>query len=187
MAQQYLLPCPACGEKTQVDARQAGETVPCKCGHRLSVPTLRGLRELETAKDTGPAPPTKTRWSPLQGVLFSLGLVAALVGGGMATRHFMIYRSLADHTVDRTAEVDEYTNEVIDSLTLNESMEAWNDFVGSGLSDDHMPPWVVARQVSAAQFRAMTIWAIVGGLGVAAVVAALAMTRLGNAPSSRAA
>ena len=26
MAQQYLLPCPACGEKTQVDARQAGET-----------------------------------------------------------------------------------------------------------------------------------------------------------------
>ena len=184
MAQQYLLPCSACGAKTPVESRQAGETIVCQCGQSLNVPTLRGLRELETATDTRPVLPAKTKWSPLQGVLFSLGIVAALVGGGFATRHFVIYRSLAEHTVDRTEEVDQNFSALIDKLTISESMDAWSDMVKSGLTRDDVPTWVMARQISATQFRAMVIWAIVGGLGLAAVVAALAMTRTGK-PASR--
>lgn len=177
MAQQYLLPCPSCGTKTEVDTRQAGDTVVCRCGERLSVPTLRGLRSLETAKDTRPAAPTRAKWSPLQGVLFSLGVLAALIGGGLATRHFVIYRSLAEHTVDRTEQVDEDFEKIIDNLTLTQSMEAWGDLVSTGLSDDGVPHWVMARQISDAQLRGMIIWAIVCGLGLAAVVAALLMSR----------
>ena len=184
MAQQYLLPCPACGAKTQVDVKQAGETIACKCGQPLSVPTLRGLRDLEHAEQTGPSVPTKTRWSPLQGILFSVGLVAALVGGGFATRHFVIYRSLAEHTVDRTEEVDQDFNKLIDQLSLTQSMEAWSDMVSTGLSDEDQPTWIMARQFAAAQLRATLIWAVVGGLGLVAVIASLAMTRLGKPASS---
>ncbi len=184
MAQQYQLPCPKCGTKTQVDSRQAGETITCQCGERLSVPTLRGLRELEAVQDTRPAPPAKPKWSPVHGMLFSLGLVAALVGGVMATRHFVAYRSLADFTVDRTSEVDQYTNEVIDGLNINESMQAWHDLTAHPLDSSELPPWIMAQEMSQAQKRSMTTWAVVCGVGIAAVVTALAMSRLGG-PAAR--
>lgn len=177
MAQQYLLPCPSCGAKTEVDSRQAGETIPCRCGQPLTVPTLRGLRELEPVQ-SAPAPAAPARkWSPLQGVLFSLGLLAALLAGGMAVRHFVAYFSVQDYTVDRTAEVDEDFDRLIDNMTITESMEAWEDLRKTRLGDDHLPPWLVAQQFSAAQLRAGAIWATIAGLGVAAVVAALLMGR----------
>jgi len=183
MAQQYLLPCPACGAKTRVDTRQAGETVACQCGNKLNVPTLRGLRELERSDDAGPSAPAATKWSPLQGILFSLGLLAALIGGAMATRHFVIYRSLAEHTVDRTEEVDKDFSEIIDNLSLMQSLEAWDDLSKTGLSNELVPSWVAARQASAYQTRAMTIWGIIGGIGLAGVIAALVMSRSRSSPA----
>lgn len=46
----YLLPC-SCGKaKLEVDSSQSGLAFPCpECGTQLTVPTMRGLRELEIA------------------------------------------------------------------------------------------------------------------------------------------
>ena len=48
MSEQFLLPC-SCGQKVRVGNAQAGAGVRCVCGKSLTVPTLRGLRELESA------------------------------------------------------------------------------------------------------------------------------------------
>lgn len=73
-AQRYLLPC-GCGNKLEVDRSQCGLTLACSCGAQLTVPTLRGLQELEPVQ----APPTAAgsaarRWSAGKGLIF-LGCV----------------------------------------------------------------------------------------------------------------
>lgn len=74
LAMQYLLSCP-CGEKVPVTRAQAGLSITCQCGKQLSVPTVRGLSELEPVGDTASAPATARRpWGPRQSVL-SLGVV----------------------------------------------------------------------------------------------------------------
>jgi len=45
---EYLLPC-SCGEKLVVDRSQAGLSKRCTCGRDVTVPTLRGLEQLERA------------------------------------------------------------------------------------------------------------------------------------------
>jgi hypothetical protein len=76
-SQLYLLPC-SCGEKIRVRTRNAGETVTCQCGARLQVPTIRGLRQLESIDDVEEvSAPTR---SPLEGPFFSIGLLG-MIGG----------------------------------------------------------------------------------------------------------
>lgn len=79
-SQLYLLPC-SCGEKVRVRTRHAGETVTCQCGTKLQVPTIRGLRQLESIDDINEttAPPR----SLLEGPLFAIGLLALFAGGVM--------------------------------------------------------------------------------------------------------
>ena len=85
-AHKYLLPCTSCGQNTAVETRQAGNTVDCRCGKRLKVPTLRQLTALKPAADALPdtlldgATPTR-RWSARQGLLL-LGSVILLVTFG---------------------------------------------------------------------------------------------------------
>src|SRR5688572_6227512 len=71
----YLLPC-SCGRNCEVDAGQAGSQVACGCGTVLTVPSIRGLRQLEPAA-TGEAKPATPSWSPVRGAIFSLGLLLA--------------------------------------------------------------------------------------------------------------
>jgi len=75
--QLYLLPCP-CGEKLRVRTRQAGEAVTCSCGAVHQVPTIRGLKKLETVDDAEAvtAPPSPL----LAGPLFAIGLLALFAG-----------------------------------------------------------------------------------------------------------
>ena len=46
MGIKYLLPC-SCGETRPIELCQAGETVPCRCGAMLQVPTMRDIKKLE--------------------------------------------------------------------------------------------------------------------------------------------
>lgn len=75
--QLYLVPC-TCGKKVRVRARQAGEQVTCECGATVNVPTIRGLKQLETVVDEAAGPAVQR--SSLQGPLFSLGILALFVG-----------------------------------------------------------------------------------------------------------
>lgn len=75
--QLYLVPC-TCGKRVRVRARQAGEQVTCECGATVSVPTIRGLKQLESIADDAAGPATQR--SSLQGPLFSLGLLSLFAG-----------------------------------------------------------------------------------------------------------
>lgn len=75
--QLYLLPC-SCGQKLRVRSRQAGEEVTCACGAVVHVPTIRGLKQLETVKDLDQAGPPPR--SMLQGPLFATGMLALFAG-----------------------------------------------------------------------------------------------------------
>src|SRR5690349_9805056 len=71
----YLVPCPKCGIKTMVESGQAGQMLHCSCGASLEVPSIRGLRELETVQDDRSAVAT---WSRRQGLAFLGIAIAAL-------------------------------------------------------------------------------------------------------------
>jgi len=86
MSTLYLLPC-SCGEKLQVEIRQAGESIVCTCGKSLDIPTLRALRQLDSVSEPS-NPSARSRWSPLQGVLFVAG--SALLIISLATNTFLL-------------------------------------------------------------------------------------------------
>lgn len=75
--QLYLVSC-NCGEQLRVRVSQAGEQLTCQCGATVSVPTIRGLKQLPVVADEEhkPAAPV-AMW---QGPTFAVGLIALFVG-----------------------------------------------------------------------------------------------------------
>ena len=80
MPTRYLLPC-QCGERLPVDVSQAGLQLACQCGKKLEVPTLRGLKRLETENDKAAA--EAAPWTARQG-LITFGVLIMLTGVGIA-------------------------------------------------------------------------------------------------------
>lgn len=74
MPTRFKLPCGQCGHVHPVSPTQAGETLPCDCGHSILVPTLREMRALEPLE-----PPRSDRtsadWDLQRGLLFVGGVV----------------------------------------------------------------------------------------------------------------
>lgn len=79
----YLLPC-ECGRDVVVSRAQAGDTVTCECGAKLSVPTLRGLAELRPAPRASGATARGRTWDDRHrvGFLLALGAVTCLLVAG---------------------------------------------------------------------------------------------------------
>ena len=173
MANRYLLPC-SCGKKLPVAATQAGETIVCTCGNRITVPTLRGLRELkqETAASTAAAPPAR-RWSAVQGYMFSLGILTAIVGGAIGAYQLFMTFQLKPHTVDQTAAANASMDADVDKMSPLETLEEWQHATEHGLGNDGSPGWVEAQKLAAGYRRNAVAAFIVAGLGVLALAAAL--------------
>ncbi len=75
--QLYLVSC-NCGEQLRVRVSQAGERLTCKCGATVSVPTIRGLKQLPVVTDEEHKPVAPAaRW---QGPAFAIGAIALFVG-----------------------------------------------------------------------------------------------------------
>src|SRR5688572_16997649 len=100
MSDQYLLPC-SCGQTVRVGRAQAGQGVACACGKQLTVPTLRGLRELEPAAPEGSAP-GQAAWGPVRGAVFSSGLVIALLAFLFSAYQLWSYAAASALTTDRS-------------------------------------------------------------------------------------
>jgi hypothetical protein len=164
MSQHYLLPC-ACGQMHRVAPAQAGGQVTCGCGQSLSVPTLRGIRELQPAPETGPAK-TAPGWSRIHGAIFALSLVAAAAGLCMVGYYVLFYSLASQYTTDETDAYIALEEEQspIDQLTPLTALEEWNRQVLHGLGPQGMPPWIAAR-MSAARYL---YWAKFGGCLLAA-------------------
>jgi hypothetical protein len=165
MSQQHLLPC-TCGHKTRISAAQAGAQVTCVCGQNLSVPTLRGIRQLEIAPPEAATKRSAT-WSPIHGVLFASGLGIASIGAVFLAFFGLRYVQLgaSGYTRDITDAVVKAERDRIDRLTPTEALSEWKENVNDGLGQREEPPWVRANKVMAGykSFIRASVAALVAG------------------------
>ena len=163
MMTQYLLPC-SCGQKTRITAAQAGEQVACACGKTLSVPTLRGIKQLEIAPDASTRTDARS-WTPIHGVIFAVGLAIAAVGLVLVAYYGLLYAQIDKrYTRDYTDAFVQAERARIEKLSLNETFDEWSKNVTEGLGEREPPPWlavqkVVARYLSFVKGGAITILA----------------------------
>lgn len=170
MTQHYLLPC-SCGQKVRVANAQAGGQVACRCGNRLAVPTLRGLRELEPAPADVQA--VKPGWSPLHGAFFATGIAIATLGVAIFGYSLWRYAQLAGLSIDRSGDVVEFESANIDKLSAVQMISAWSELLDEGLGEKQKPIWIAAKE----KLREYRIWMISGG-GAVAIGAALSIATL---------
>lgn len=171
----YLLPC-SCGKKVRVDAGQAGAKVNCECGQQLAVPTFRGLRNLEVE----PAPvsnvvPTgqPAGWSTLRGILFSLGLLVAVVAGGIVCYQFYFYYLTRDGGESWKQELLEQQRHGVEHLAPVEALTEFHEMSKKGLTVDGIPPWGVITSMRDHSFRWFTAGLVALVLGLTSLVASL--------------
>ena len=170
----YLLPCGQCGEQHPVEPSQAGGQISCTCGETIEVPSLRGLRDLETAADSTANPasgqdPKSGRSREIAGRLtcviglfvFALGLATAAFGGLVYVR-IDVPPPLVDQPEAAAA--------IIDDMDAGESLELWMDFREHGLGYYQLPQDQAIAQVAEHYWRVMCV-----GIGLI-VVGLLAST-----------
>ena len=139
----YLLPC-SCGNKVRVDAGQAGAKVPCTCGKQLTVPTFRGLRELEvdsSAVEASAAAAEPQSWSAARGALFSAGLLISVIAGALTCYHSYVYWQMRDGGDAYKREYIEGFRHDVEHLTPEQSLYEFQRNITDGLKVDGTPPW----------------------------------------------
>ena len=111
----YRLNCPKCQRTLAITPAQAGESLTCECGHELTVPTLRQLRQLPTCNtDQG---------------------AAARPTGPPAKRKALDISPPAFQEIDRD----------VQQLPAKESWDAWKYFRQQKLDDRPTPDFVKNR------------------------------------------
>lgn len=159
----YLLPCQKCGEKTPIDVHQAGQQIACDCGQMLGVPSLRGIRELETLGEVDTAVP-QSAWSVGRRVAFVVGLVVCVIGlaiFGLATLN-RSYMGNPERPVFDVARSDAD----IDALTPTQAWDAWGQLRAEGLGHYREPGYLVARGVVRTLQIVMAVAASVAAVGL---------------------
>lgn len=171
MTAYYLLPC-SCGKKIEVDAGQSGLNVRCECGAELTVPTMRGLSQLERAS----APPANRRfesspestWGARQALVF-LGMLILLGAALPATLTWFAYPQ-PPRLRDDFAELN---REDIDQATLLQTWELWKQLRNDVSDETEMP---IMQKYLADEKTARTrliFMGVIGGIGLATVIAGL--------------
>ena len=171
MTEAFLLPC-ACGQKVRVGKAQAGQAVRCACGKSLSVPTLRGMRELETAPQDGNlAKPRKAAaWSPWHGAAFSGGLAVAAISVLLFGYNLYNFTGATFFSEDHTDAVVGTATKELNDFSPEQLLNEWHSLVEEGLGHPHPPIWVHAQE-SARIYRWRTI--AFGSLTVVALLVSL--------------
>ena len=166
MSRQYLLPC-SCGKLARVQASQAGQSLRCKCGRTLAVPTLRQLRQLPPTPDAeGDAAPkaASAKWSQLQGGTFVGGLVLSVIALGFFG--YLLSQRLRQpepaSPFDRFLQQEDLTD-----MPAADAWAAWQAYRTYGLGWDHSQQYVQAQQ----QARTLNI-----GMAIAAGTALLGVS-----------
>lgn len=181
---QYLLSCP-CGKQTPVASSQAGETVRCKCGELLEVPTLRGLRQLPVAEEPGAEREAAGQpfWSLGLGLLFVSGVALTLIS-------LVVIVSLAGYISTLETEPPEmYTpdqfRELMSDMTADRLWDSWTqlrDLEQFPLRQPSDPPWIAERFQRSLSIGMMVASGLIGALGIA--MAGAAISRRGKSVRS---
>jgi hypothetical protein len=171
MTEAFLLPC-ACGQKVRVGKAQAGQAIRCACGKSLSVPTLRGMRELESAPpDENLAKSRKVAaWSPWHGAAFSGGLAVAAVSVLLFGLNLYYLTGATYFSEDHTDAVVGSATGELEKFSAEQLLHEWHSLVEEGLGHPHPPIWVSAQE-SAKIYRWRTI--AFGTLTVVALLVSL--------------
>lgn len=118
----YQLPCTNCQKPLQVSVTQAGEELPCPCGTKVLVPTLREIKKLEVVADDQGISNTERTWTPAQGSLFAAGILLTAIGVYM---HFRI--SAARDAIDISRPEFVELEMDIQELTPFEAWKSWEN------------------------------------------------------------
>jgi hypothetical protein len=171
----YLLPC-SCGQKVRVTNAQAGGEVTCACGRSLAVPTLRGLRDFESAASQTP-PKAVLSWSPARGMVFALALLMVAVGILLVIIQLWQYSQVVGYTVDETEEIEQFWAGQIDTLTPDQLMDQWPRIVEEGLGQPNPPQWVVAKRIAAQRLAGVKIGGAIVAVGLLLALATMCVGR----------
>ena len=166
----YLLSC-HCGRKTVVTRSQAGQEVLCACGNKLSVPTLRGLRELPPAETLNVESSSSTTlqaaesaWKGWRGILVSLlaSVLVCSIGYGV----WNLYLRLQVDT-SYTEELERQAGrDLIEKMDLRALNDTYYQFTKVGVGEKSLPPFKIIQD-----YAQQCEQAIYYCLGVAAVSA----------------
>ena len=163
MPTKYLLPC-QCGAKTPVEKSQAGQSVTCSCGSVLAVPTFREMAHLERVEQAAASDSTRG-WSPLQGMVFSSGLVIA-VAGLLAAAFFAVQRAGIPTDAPAVAsDSEEFARHLDEASPLEIYEEHWKQIEEHGLGPWQPPMHVMLREVRAVLLQRILYCAIAAIVG----------------------
>lgn len=171
-AQAFQLRC-ECGESHRVVPRQAGETLVCRCGQAIEIPTLRAMRQLPPAASVREAP--RHSWSRLQGSLFVGGLVVTLLAAATVA-NFTWKRSQL--TTDPLKVEDfEFVRNIM-YFTPTETWEAWTKvFRDQELGARNKPIHEVSREISRRYLGVIIAGSVSLVLGLAALVGSFVLRK----------
>ncbi|HVW37334.1 MAG TPA: hypothetical protein VHB99_08510 [Pirellulales bacterium] len=171
MTAYYLLPC-SCGKKIEVDAGQSGLNVRCECGAELTVPTMRGLSQLERAS----APPpnrrldaaTESTWGARQALVF-LGLIILLGAALPAALTWFTYPQPPRLREDFA----ELNREDIDQATLLQTWELWKGLRKDFSEESEIPEMHLYLALEKSARTRLIFMGVIGGAGLLLAVVGL--------------
>ncbi len=170
MTVKYLLPCD-CGERVVIELGQAGQRVACVCGKELTVPTMRGIKVLETAPDEAPVPSRDGNWNATRGAVFAIGLTLSVIAFGIAG-YYVFQRSRLE-TQEYEWDRPDLANQQIDDMNDLQTYYLWMNYYTGGLGEQFPPDFVRAKK-QAAEFLAIAgVAGVCGSLGLALAAAAV--------------
>jgi hypothetical protein len=162
----YLFPC-RCGQKSVVELRQAGQSIVCRCGTTLQVPTMIELTALEVAPAESSPVPHEATWHWRQRLLL-LGCVS-LVAAAIAAACLYVGRPIAPSEII----TPERIQQTVAQWTPRETWEAWES-MRQGL-DRRTDPRYEAAVLRFHAWEALTL-----GLALASVAMIVAGATMGK-------
>ncbi len=173
----YQLPC-SCGIVHEVTTSQAGQDLSCTCGASISVPTLRGLRELTPVATSSSPKPTADASSKIQVASVIIGLMFAIIFVAIPTTIFFGYQRFSMDT-SLTREVDaKMAAEGLANASPLELSELWEQYSTTSLTNQVEPPFATVQRFARELEWKTGVSAVV--VMAAAIIAAAAATARRN-------
>jgi hypothetical protein len=170
MNSHFLLPC-ECGQTIPIQLSQAGQSIQCGCGRTLSVPNMRGIRQLQTADAIPTKSPSTRTWNPTRGLIFGIGAISILIGCIVIGYNYPSYRYASAY---RPSEDDlQQSLKAIDDSPPEDLWKMWHDASKHGMGDHESSFFVGARRATRRFQRFVITGAVLLGLGVICVTAPL--------------
>jgi hypothetical protein len=166
MPQHFLLACPCCERQLTIEPSQAGQRLTCDCGAEIAAPTFREIKQLEPAGSDEEAP--RPKWSRLQGVMFSLGILLVLAAIALGVSPL---RQRSMISLEKPPPPDLTSNyNAIDDLTPEQSLQVWEQFLSDGVNRQGPPLHIALREIAGKLELLIGIAALLAVVGLVSTI-----------------